>query len=97
MPLASSTQSQTAPPGPWCAHLWRGTGRDKAILDWPDTVLRLETRVSFSSSQCQQEEVSPAAVHGEGCTIRGYWREHVQVLGDAQGTDIPILSLLHLG
>ena len=95
MPLASSTQSQTAPAGPQSPHLWRGTGRDIDILDWPDTVFRLETRVSFSSSQCQQEEVSPA-VHGEGCNIRGYWREHVQVLGDAQGTDIPILSLLHL-
>ena len=69
----------------------------KSSLTGPGPILSLTCGVSPTCGQCQQEEDSPAVVHGEHCAHRGFWRKGVQVLV-IQGTDIPILIILmHLG
>ena len=75
MKLVSSPQPQTAPAGPQIAHIWRRTGGDEVILDRPLSPPQPgKWARSLTCGQCQQEEDSPAAVHGEGCDVRASGR-----------------------
>lgn len=48
----------------------------------PRSLLNPETREPLTCSHCDQEEDSPAPVHGEGCALGVLVEEGVLLLGD---------------